>query len=51
MEETWASYRSYDPNIFMVIYRHMLFLRKISRFFETIYVLLIYFRRKSSKYN
>jgi hypothetical protein len=30
MEETWTSYRSYDPNIFMVIYEHMLRLRKIS---------------------
>jgi hypothetical protein len=30
MDKTWASYRSYDPNIFMVIYEHMLGLRKIS---------------------
>jgi hypothetical protein len=30
MEETRASYRSYDPNIFMVIYEHMLCLRKVS---------------------
>jgi hypothetical protein len=30
MEETRASYRSYDPSIFMVIYEHMLCLRKVS---------------------
>jgi hypothetical protein len=51
MEETWASYRSYDPIIFMVIYEHMLCLRKISWFFEPIYILLFFCRRKSSKYN
>jgi len=36
---------------FMVTYGHMLYLRKISRFFEAIYVLLISCHRKSSKYN
>jgi hypothetical protein len=49
-EETRASYRTYDTNIFMVIYGHMLCLRKISRFFKAIYVLLILYRRKLSKY-
>jgi hypothetical protein len=29
MEETRDSYRSYDPNTFMVIYEHILCLRKI----------------------
>jgi hypothetical protein len=33
MEETQASYRSYDPKKIMVIYEHMLCLRKISLFF------------------
>jgi hypothetical protein len=32
MKETRASYISYDPNIFMVIYGHMWCLSKISRF-------------------
>jgi hypothetical protein len=30
LEERRASYRSYDPNIFMVIYEDVLCLRKIS---------------------
>jgi hypothetical protein len=40
MEETRDSYRSYDPNIFMVIYEHMLCLRKNSKKIEAIWCII-----------
>jgi hypothetical protein len=51
MEETRDSYRSYDPNIFMVIYEHILCLRNFFQKMRIFGVLLISCCRKSLKYN